>query len=85
MDKRGHCIAFGAIVELAKPVYIGRPEGKMAKLLFLLKAAANARKPALLEKAVATWMESRTWLRKQDWKFSKGLCNSFLREILKLK
>ena len=44
--------AFEAIVELAKPVYVGRPEGKMAKLLFFLRAAANARKPDLFGKAV---------------------------------
>jgi len=52
LDWTREALGFEEIVELTKPVYIGRPEGKMAKLLFLLKAAANARKPALLRKAV---------------------------------
>ena len=31
---------------------MGRPEGRMGKLLCFLKAAAHARRPALVEKAV---------------------------------
>ena len=39
---------YGVIVDLAGPVYMGRPEWKMAYLLFFLYAAKNARKPILL-------------------------------------
>ena len=51
-DWTREALGFEEIVELTKPVYLGRPEGKMAKLLFLLKAAANARKRALFENAL---------------------------------
>ena len=51
-DWTRRAISYGAIVELAKPVYMGRPEGKMVELMIFLRAAAKARKPALIEKAV---------------------------------
>ena len=43
-------ISFGAIVELSKPVYMGRVEAKMMDLWLLSRAAFKARKPALCKK-----------------------------------
>ena len=45
-------IGYGAIVELSKPVYLGRPDLKMQNLASFWRAAAVARKPALMEKAL---------------------------------
>ena len=44
--------AFEALVDLDKSLYMGRPERKMANLIYFLKTAAYARRPALVVKAV---------------------------------
>ena len=41
-----------AIVDLDKSMYMGSPEGKMARLLSFLFTAVKARNPALIEKAM---------------------------------
>jgi len=52
LDWTREAIAFGAIVELAKPVYMERPEVKMNSLLLLAEAARESGKQALHDKAV---------------------------------
>ena len=52
LDWTREAIAFGAIVDLAKPVYMGRPEAKMNSLLLLAEAARESGKQALRDKAV---------------------------------
>ena len=54
LDWTRDATAFGAIVELAKPVYMrrGREELKMAMLMYFLKAAIEYDQPSLNEKAV---------------------------------
>jgi len=49
-DWTKEAISFGAIVELSKPVYMGRVEAKMMDLWLLSRAAFKARKPALYKK-----------------------------------
>ena len=51
-DWTREAIAFGAIVELAKPVYMERPEVKMNSLLLLAEAARESGKQALRDKAL---------------------------------
>ena len=51
-DWTKEAIAYEPIIELAKAVYMGRPEGKMANLLLFLQYASKARNVGLLEKAV---------------------------------
>ena len=51
-DWTREAICWGAIVELAKPLYMGRLDLKMSILINIRKAASKARKPALVEKAV---------------------------------
>ena len=45
-------IASGAVVELFRPVYMGRPDMKLSILKLFRLAAAGARKSALVVKAV---------------------------------
>ena len=52
LDWIREAIALGVIVDLAKPVYMGRPEAKMNNFLVLLRAAKESRKHALREKAL---------------------------------
>ena len=50
-DWMRRAIGWGAIVELAKPVYMGRPFMKMNNLLLFFRAGAKASNSALMEKA----------------------------------
>ena len=84
-DWTREAIAYEPIVELAKTVYMGRPEGKMASLLLFLQYAAKARNVGLLEKAVDGIKElaEKTGLEVFKWSFQEF--SSYHREILKLK
>ena len=50
-DWTKEAIVYGALVELSKPVYMGRVEAKMIYLWLLSRDALKAKKPALYEKA----------------------------------
>ena len=45
-------IAHGAMVELAKPLYMGRPQGKIALMIVFWKAAKESGDLDLVQKAV---------------------------------
>ena len=51
LDWTREAIGFGAIAELAKPVYMGREEMKMAEVMNFMGAAVKSDKPGLIEKA----------------------------------
>jgi len=52
LDWRREAITFGAIAELAKTVYMGRPEAKMATLIVFWRAATESGNLDLVQKAV---------------------------------
>ena len=56
-DWTREAISNGALVELVKPVYMGRPDMKTAILLSLWKSASAAEKPALVEKSLDEFKE----------------------------
>ena len=56
-DWTREAIGNGAIVELVKPVYMGRPEMKTAILYSLCKSASAAKKPDLVEKSLDEFKE----------------------------
>ena len=51
-DWTREAIGYGAMIELSKPLYIGRPDLMMKNLQLFRKAACKARKQALIDKAV---------------------------------
>ena len=51
-DWKREAIGYGAMIELSKSLYMGRPDLKMKDLQLFRKAASKARKPALMEKAL---------------------------------
>ena len=75
-------IAFEVIVELDKIVYMGGPERRMAKLVRLFKAAAGARRMALLWKVVD---EIEEFAEKTGLDVFKELSNRIKTEILNKK
>ena len=52
LDLTSKAIAHGAMVELAKPLYMGRPQGKIATLIAFWKAAKEYGDLDLVQKAV---------------------------------
>ena len=51
LDWTRQALTYKVIVELAKPVYMGREEAKMNNFWILWRAATESRNPALLQKA----------------------------------